>query len=62
MFLLFFLYCCTLCMLYILHLIQKHIEDSRSLSLSFIGTAMPAVRTDYWTDINISSLKKMLSD
>lgn len=42
--LLLFLCCCTLCMLCILHLIQKHIEDSRSLSYH-IWTTVPVVTT-----------------
>lgn len=46
--------CACLC---ILHLIQKHIDDSRSLSY-LIWTA---VRTDYWTDLNIFSLKNSKS-
>lgn len=45
-------------MLCILHLIQKHIDDSRSLSYD-IGTAVPAVRRDYWVDFNIVLLKKI---
>lgn len=32
----FFLYCCTLCMLCILHLIQKHLDDSRSSVISYL--------------------------
>lgn len=38
-------------------MIQKHIDDSRSLSC-LIWTAVPAVRTDYWTDLNIFLQKK----
>lgn len=46
-------------MLCILHLIQKHIDDGRSLS--YIATAVPGVRRDYWVD-NIVLLKKTLSN
>lgn len=34
----FFLYCCTLCMLCILHLIQKHLDDSRSSVISYLDS------------------------
>lgn len=43
-------------MLCILHLIQKHIDDGRSLSY-LIATAVPGVRRDYWV-YNIVLLKK----
>lgn len=47
-------------MLCILHLIQQHIDDGRSLSY-YIGTAVPGVRRDYWVD-NTVLLKKTLSN
>lgn len=39
---------------------EAYIYDSRGLSY-LIWTAVPAVRTDYWTDLNIFLLK-VLSD
>lgn len=60
---LYFVFCIAVlcaCMFCILHLIQKRIDDSRSSSY-LPWTAVPAVRTDYWKNLNIVLLKWKIS-